>query len=417
LAQSIVEEQGKTLKDAEGDIFRGLEVVEHCCGIGSLMQGETAGNVSRNIDTVSYRKPLGVCAGIAPFNFPAMIPLWMFPVACATGNTYVLKPSEKDPGCSTMLAQLAIEAGLPPGVLNLVHGSVDCVNFICDAPEIKAVSFVGSNVAGEHIYRRANGNGKRVQSNMGAKNHAAVLPDANKNHAVNSLVGAAFGAAGQRCMALSVGVFVGESKEWIDDVVEAAKQLKVGSGMDPATDVGPVISVQNKAKIEGLIQSAIDQGAKVPLDGRGIKVDGFEDGNFVGPTVVTGVTPDMDIYKEEVFGPVLVCMEADSLDESIEVINGNEYGNGVAVFTTNGATARYFQHNIEAGQVGINVPIPVPLPFFSFTGAKKSFAGDLNFYGKMGIQFYTKTQTITSNWRSEDAAAGTKMTDMPTMKG
>jgi len=417
IAKCIVEEQGKTLKDAEGDIFRGLEVVELTCGIGGLLQGETMGNVSRNIDTISYKRPLGVCAGIAPFNFPAMIPLWMFPVGVATGNTYVIKSSEKVPGATTMLAQLAIEAGLPPGVLNIVHGSVDCVNFICDAPEIKAISFVGSNIAGEHIYERGNANGKRVQSNMGAKNHGLILPDANKNHAVNSVVGAAFGAAGQRCMALSAVVTVGESSEWVDDICTAASQLTVGSGMDPATDVGPVISKQSVEKINRLIQSALDQGAKVPLDGRGVKPVGFEDGNFVGPTVVTGVTPDMDIYKEEVFGPVLVCLEADSMDEGIDIINANEYGNGTAVFTTNGSAARNFCHNIEVGQVGVNVPIPVPLPFFSFTGAKKSFAGDLNFYGKMGVNFYTKTQTITSMWRDEDVAANTKMTTMPTMKG
>lgn len=416
LARSIVEEQGKTLKDAEGDVFRGLEVVEHVCGIGTLLMGENMSGVARNIDTYSVRQPLGVVAGIAPFNFPAMIPLWMFPVAVATGNTCVLKPSEKDPGAATMLAQLAIEAGLPPGVLNVVHGSVDCVNFICDAPEIQAVSFVGSNVAGEHIYKRANANGKRVQSNMGAKNHCAVLPDANKNHAVNSVVGAAFGAAGQRCMALSVAVMVGESKEWTQDIVEAAKQLKVGSGFDPSVDVGPVIDARAKERIESLIQSAVEQGATVELDGRGITVEGFEQGNFVGPTVVSGVTADMDIYKEEVFGPVLCVMEADSLDESIAMINANEYGNGTAVFTNSGPAARKFQHEIEVGQVGINVPLPVPLPFFSFTGSKKSFWGDQNFYGKMGINFLTRTQTITAMWRDEDVAANTKMTVMPTMK-
>jgi malonate-semialdehyde dehydrogenase (acetylating)/methylmalonate-semialdehyde dehydrogenase len=419
LAKCITEEQGKTIKDAEGDVFRGLEVVEHTCGIGTLLMGEKMSGVARNIDTYSIKQPLGVCAGIAPFNFPAMIPLWMFPVAAVTGNTYVLKTSEKDPGAAIMLAQLAIEAGLPPGVLNVVHGAVDCVNFICDAPEIKAISFVGSNVAGEHIYKRGNANGKRVQSNMGAKNHAAILPDANKNHAVNSLVGAAFGAAGQRCMALSVAVMVGETKEWTQDVVEAAKHLKVGSGFDPEVDVGPVIDPASKARIERLIQSAVDQGAKIDLDGRNPSMEaGLEKGNFVGPTVVSGVTPDMDIYKEEVFGPVLCVMEADSLDESIDIINANDYGNGTALFTTSGPAARKFQHEIEVGQVGINVPIPVPLPFFSFTGSKKSYWGDLNFYGKMGIQFYTRTQTITSMWRDEDVSADAKAsTAMPTMKG
>jgi len=415
LAASITEEQGKTLADAEGDVFRGLEVVEHACSLGSLQMGERIDGVSRNIDTYSIRQPLGVVGGICPFNFPAMIPLWMFPMAVTTGNCMVLKPSEKDPGCTTMLAKLAIEAGLPPGVLGIIHGTHDCVNFICDAPEIKAISFVGGNAAGQHIYERGNKNGKRVQANLGAKNHGVVMPDANKNHATNSIVGAAFGAAGQRCMALSVGVMVGDAKEWTADIVEKAKELKVGAGTTPGVDVCPVITKDAVKKMESLIQSAEDQGATIALDGRGYKVEGYPDGNWVGPTVVTGVTSDMDIYKEEVFGPVLCVMEADDLDHAIDITNKNEYGNGCAIFTNNGPAARKFQYEIEVGQVGINVPIPVPLPFFSFTGWKGSMLGDCNFYGKMGMQFYTKTKTITSMWKSEDAV-GAAQTAMPILK-
>jgi len=405
IAYSITEEQGKTIADAKGDVFRGLEVVEHACSMGTLQMGEHISGVSRNMDTYNIRQPLGVTAGICPFNFPAMCPLWMIPMATATGNTMVLKPSEKDAGAALMLAELAVEAGLPPGVLSVVHGAVDCVNFICDAPEIKAVSFVGSNVAGEHIYTRANANGKRVQSNMGAKNHTAILPDSSKNHAVNAVVGAAFGAAGQRCMALSVACLVGEANSWVPDIVEAATKLKVGSGFDPATDVGPMIDKKALARAEGLIQSAIDQGAQVLLDGRGVKPEGFENGNFLGPTVIAGVTPDMDIYTQEVFGPVLCIMHEDlnkTMEDSINLINANEYGNGCSIFTSSGYNARVFQHEIEVGQLGINVPIPVALPFFSFTGSKKSFWGDLNFYGKQGVMFYTREQTITATWREQD---------------
>jgi malonate-semialdehyde dehydrogenase (acetylating)/methylmalonate-semialdehyde dehydrogenase len=418
LAHSITEEQGKTIPDAKGDVFRGLEVVEHSCSMPSLQMGGHMSGVSRNMDTYDIRVPLGVTAGICPFNFPVMCPLWMIPMATATGNTMVLKPSEKDAGAAMILGQLAIEAGLPPGVLNIVHGTVDCVNFICDAPEIQAISFVGSNNAGEHIYTRANANGKRVQSNMGAKNHTSVLPDANKNHAINSLVGAAFGAAGQRCMALSVAIMVGETKNWLPEIVEGAKKLKVGSGFDSSTDIGPMIDQKALARAERLIQSAIDQGAEVLLDGRGVTVEGFEQGNFLGPTVVAGVTKDMDIYKEEVFGPVLCVMDADNLEDSLEIINSNQFGNGASVFTSSGYNARVFQHNCEAGQIGINVPIPVALPFFSFTGSKKSFWGDLNFYGKMGVNFYTRTQTVTQVFHETDESQDTKHANMfvPGMK-
>ncbi|XP_052192367.1 methylmalonate-semialdehyde dehydrogenase [acylating], mitochondrial [Diospyros lotus] len=413
LAVNITTEQGKTLKDAQGDVFRGLEVVEHACGMATLQMGEFVPNVSHGIDTYSVREPLGVCAGICPFNFPAMIPLWMFPLATTCGNTFILKPSEKDPGASIMLAELAKEAGLPDGVLNIVHGTTDIVNAICDDDDIRAISFVGSNTAGMHIYARAAAKGKRVQSNMGAKNHGVVMPDANIDATINALVAAGFGAAGQRCMALSTVVFVGNSKAWEDKLVERAKALKVSAGTDPVADLGPVISKQAKERVCRLIQSGVDSGARLLLDGRDIVVPGYEQGNFVGPTILSDVTADMECYKEEIFGPVLVCMQADSLEEAMNIVNKNKYGNGASIFTTSGVVARKFQTDIEAGQVGINVPIPVPLPFFSFTGSKASFAGDLNFYGKAGVQFYTQLKTVTQQWKDSPGGSGVSLA-MPT---
>ncbi|XP_062187138.1 methylmalonate-semialdehyde dehydrogenase [acylating], mitochondrial-like [Phragmites australis] len=403
LAESITTEQGKTLKDAWGDVFRGLEVVEHACGMGTLQMGEYVSNVSHGIDTFSIREPLGVCAGICPFNFPAMIPLWMFPVAVTCGNTFVLKPSEKDPGAAMMLAELAMEAGLPKGVLNIVHGTHDVVNNICDDERIKAVSFVGSNTAGMHIYSRASASGKRVQCNMGAKNHAIILPDADRNATLNALIAAGFGAAGQRCMALSTAVFVGGSEQWEDELVKRARGLVVNSGMANDADLGPVISKQAKDRICKLVQSGADSGARMLLDGRDIVVPNFEDGNFVGPTILADVKSDMECYKEEIFGPVLLLMKAESVEDAIQIVNRNKYGNGASIFTTSGVNARKFQTDIEAGQVGINVPIPVPLPFFSFTGSKASFAGDLNFYGKAGVQFFTQIKTITQQWKETPA--------------
>nr|AMJ39515.1 aldehyde dehydrogenase 6B2 copy 1 [Bixa orellana] len=399
LAKIITAEQGKTLKDAHGDVFRGLEVVEHACGMASLQMGEYVSNVSSGIDTYSIREPLGVCAGICPFNFPAMIPLWMFPIAVTCGNTFVLKPTEKAPGASIMLAELAKKAGLPDGVLNIVHGTHDIVNAICDDDDIRAISFVGSNTAGMHIYARAAAKGKRIQCNLGAKNHGIVMPDANMDATINALVAAGFGAAGQRCMALSTVVFVGDSKSWENKLIERAKALKVNAGFEPDPDLGPVISKQAKERICGLVQSGIESGARLVLDGRTIEVPGYAHGNFIGPTILSDVTGEMECYKEEIFGPVLICMKADSLDEAIKIVNSNKYGNGASIFTTSGAAARKFQTEIEAGQVGINVPIPVPLPFFSFTGSKASFAGDLNFYGKAGVSFYTQIKTVTQQWK------------------
>ncbi|XP_039247892.1 methylmalonate-semialdehyde/malonate-semialdehyde dehydrogenase [acylating], mitochondrial-like [Styela clava] len=416
IAKLITLEQGKTLADAEGDVLRGLQVVEHCCSITSLALGETLPSVAKDMDTMTYRYPLGVCAGITPFNFPAMIPLWMYPMAMVCGNTYVLKPSERDPGAAMFLAKLAQDAGFPDGTLNIIHGARDAVNFVCDHPAIKAISFVGSNQAGEYIHERGSKNGKRVQSNMGAKNHGVILPDANKENTLNQLVGAAFGAAGQRCMALSTAVFVGESKEWIKDLEERAKKLKVNAGDQPGADLGPVISPEAKKRINELVQSGVDEGATLLLDGRDIKVKGYENGNFVGPTIITGVKPDMTCYKEEIFGPVLVILEADSLDDAVSLINNNPYGNGTAIFTSSGATARKFINEIDVGQVGVNVPIPVPLPMFSFTGSRASFRGDVNFYGKQGIQFYTQLKTVTQLWREEDVTHSKAAVAMPVMR-
>ncbi|HCW0997209.1 TPA: CoA-acylating methylmalonate-semialdehyde dehydrogenase, partial [Pseudomonas aeruginosa] len=347
LAALLTAEQGKTLPDAEGDVFRGLEVVEHAANIGTLQMGELANNVANGVDTYTLLQPIGVCAGITPFNFPAMIPLWMFPMAIATGNTFVLKPSEQDPLVTMRLAELALEAGIPKGVLNVIHGGVDAVNLICDHPDIKAVSFVGSTKVGTHVYNRATLNGKRAQCMMGAKNHAIVLPDAHKQQTLNNLLGASFGAAGQRCMALPVVILVGEAQTWLPDLVERAKTLKVNAGVEPGTDIGPVVSCAALDRISGLIATGIEEGAQLVLDGRNPSVPGYQDGNFVGPTIFSGVTTEMTIYREEIFGPVLCVVNAATLDEAIAFINANPNGNGTALFTRSGAAARHFQEEID----------------------------------------------------------------------
>jgi malonate-semialdehyde dehydrogenase (acetylating)/methylmalonate-semialdehyde dehydrogenase len=398
LAALLTAEQGKTLPDAEGDVFRGLEVVEHASAIGNLQLGELANNVAGGVDTYTLLQPLGVCAGITPFNFPAMIPLWMFPMAIATGNTFVLKPSEQDPMVTMRLCELALEAGVPPGVLNVVHGGEAAVNAICDHPDIKAISFVGSTKVGTHVYNRASLNGKRVQCMMGAKNHAIVMPDANKEQTLNAIAGAAFGAAGQRCMALSVVILVGEARNWVNDLAAKAQTLKVNAGTEKGTDVGPLVSCAARDRVEGLIERGLADGAELVLDGRGVQVPGFEQGNFVGPTIFNGVKPGMSIYDQEIFGPVLCLTGTDSLDEAIALINSNPNGNGTAVFTQSGAAARKFQEDIDVGQVGINVPIPVPVPMFSFTGSRASKLGDLGPYGKQVVMFYTQTKTVTARW-------------------
>ncbi|KXT01053.1 hypothetical protein AC579_2568 [Pseudocercospora musae] len=415
LAASITLEQGKTFADARGDVLRGLQVAETACGITTQMLGEVL-EVSKDMETRTYREPLGIVAAICPFNFPAMIPLWTIPIAAMTGNTVVIKPSERDPGATMILAELAEKAGFPPGVINIIHGAAKTVDFIIDEPRIKAISFVGSNKAGEYIFSRGSAQGKRVQANLGAKNHAAVLPDCNKNASLNAIAGAAFGAAGQRCMALSTLVLVGETKDWAPEIAERARGLSMNGGFEEGADLGPVISPQAKKRIEDIIATAEKEGATIVLDGRGQKPEKYPNGNWVGPTIIANVTKDMTCYKEEIFGPVLVCLNVDTLDDAIDLINANEYGNGTAIFTSSGATATKFQKEIEAGQVGINVPIPVPLPMFSFTGNKKSVAGGgaNTFYGKPGLQFYTQLKTVTSLWRAEDAISQKATTNMPT---
>lgn len=346
-----------------------------------------------------------------------MIPLWMFPMALVTGNTYVLKPSEKDPTASLRLIELAEEAGVPKGVLNVIHGSVDAVNFICDHPDIEAISFVGSGPAGKHIFTRGSAAGKRVQSNLDAKNHGVVLPDANRESVVNALVGAGFGAAGQRCMALSTVVTVGETSEWINDIAEKAANLKVSGGMEPDADLGPVISKDALDRMHEIIASAEEEGATILLDGRNVDVPDFPNGNFLGPTIITDVTPDMRCYQEEIFGPVIVCVNSETLEDAIELVNSNPFGNGTALFTTSGAAGRKFAAEIEVGQVGINVPIPVPPAAFSFSGSKAShWSGGRLFLGAEGIGFFTKTKTVMSNWNYENEVEALRTT-MPIMQG
>ncbi|ABX48699.1 methylmalonate-semialdehyde dehydrogenase [Shewanella baltica OS195] len=404
LATILAHETGKTFEDAKGDVWRGIEVAEHACNVASLLMGETVENVARSIDSYSYTQPLGVCAGITPFNFPAMIPLWMFPLAIACGNTFILKPSEQDPMTPQRLVELFVEAGAPKGVLQLVHGDKTAVDILLADPAIKAISFVGSVAVGQYIYKTGTDNLKRVQAFAGAKNHCVIMPDANKQQVINNLVGASVGAAGQRCMAISVAVFVGTAKEWIPELKEALAKVRPGLWDDKEAGYGPVISPAAKARVLKLIKQGINEGAECLLDGSDFTVEGYESGNWIGPTMFNKVSTEMSIYKEEIFGPVLCCMESDSLEAAIELVNASPYGNGTSIFTASGAAARKYQHEIEVGQVGINVPIPVPLPFFSFTGWKGSFYGDQHAYGKQAVRFYTETKTITSRWFESDIA-------------
>jgi len=411
LAEILAQETGKTFEDAKGDVWRGIEVVEHAANIPSLLMGETVENVANGIDTYSYTQPLGVCAGITPFNFPAMIPLWMFPLAIACGNTFILKPSEQDPMTPMRLAELFIEAGAPKDVLQVIHGRKEQVDALLTDPEIKAISFVGSVPVGQYIYQTGTANMKRVQAFAGAKNHMVVMPDANKQQVVNNIVGASCGAAGQRCMAISVAVLVGDARAWVDDIKEALAGIRPGAWNDKQAAYGPIISPQAKQRVLNLIAKGKEEGATCLLDGSDCVVEGFPDGNWVGPTLFADVTPQMSIYSEEVFGPVLCIIGVDSLEDAIALINEHPCGNGTSIFTASGAAARKYQHEIEVGQVGINVPIPVPLPFFSFTGWKASFYGDQHAYGKQAIRFYTETKTITARWFESDiAASGPNMT-------
>ncbi|WP_071058481.1 CoA-acylating methylmalonate-semialdehyde dehydrogenase [Pelistega sp. MC2] len=407
LAELITLEHGKTLPDAEGEVGRGLEVIEHACSIVSLQLGEYAENAASGIDVYTLIQPLGVCAGITAFNFPVMLPCFMFPIAVASGNTFVLKPSEQDPSSTLFLVELAHQAGLPPGVLNVVHGGPDVANRLCEHPDIQAVSFIGSTRVGTEIYRRASEHGKRCQAMMGAKNHCVIMPDADKEVALNQLVGAAFGAAGQRCMATSVAVFVGKSKEWIDEFVEKSKLLKVNVGTDRKADLGPLVSPQAKERVKRLIQSGVEEGASLLLDGSDITVEGYENGNFIGPTIFNNVKADMQIYREEIFGPVLCIVSVDTIEEAVEFINANPNGNGVAIFTQDGGTARYFQNNVDVGQIGINIPIPVPVAWFSFTGSRGSKLGVLGPNGKQAIAFWTQTKSITARWSHHERSVNT----------
>jgi len=406
LVRILARETGKIEADARGDLWRGIEVVEHAAGIASLQMGETAENIATDLDISSYRQPLGVCAGITPFNFPAMIPLWMFPLAIACGNTFVLKPSERDPMTPSRLVELFIEAGAPPGVLQLVHGGREQVDALLEHPGIKAVSFVGSVPVGQHVYRTGTAHLKRVQAMAGAKNHMVILPDADRTRAINALAGAACGAAGQRCMAISVAILVGEAASWLPDLQAAMTKLQPGPWDSETASYGPQITPAAKERILDFIRQGKADGATCLLDGSDCRVEGYPDGNWVGPTLLADVDPDMSVYREEIFGPVLVTLKADSLDEALRIINDNPYGNGTSIFTSSGAAARRFRHAVEVGQVGINIPIPVPLPFFSFTGWGNSFYGDLHAYGKQAVQFYTETKTVISRWAEDQPEDG-----------
>lgn len=402
IAAMIVLEQGKTFADAKGDVLRGLQVAEAACNAPNDLMASSL-EVATDMETKMVREPLGVVGSICPFNFPAMVPLWSLPLILVTGNTCVLKPSERVPGAAMIIAELAAEAGVPPGVLNIVHGKHDTVNKILEDPRVRAITFVGGDKAGKYIYEKGTSLGKRVQSNLGAKNHLIVLPDADKNHFINALNGAAFGAAGQRCMAISVLVAVGkETQQWVEEVAKDAAKLSVGSGFDTSSDLGPLINPECVTRATEIITDSEKAGATVLLDGRNFKHSDpkFEKGNFLGPTIITNVKPGMRAYDEEIFAPVLSVVNVETFDEAIELVNSNRYGNGVALFTQSGAAAQKFTKNIACGQVGVNVPIPVPLPMFSFTGNKGSFLGDLNFYGKAGVTFLTQPKTITSYWRT-----------------
>lgn len=402
LARLISQEHGKVYSDAVGEVTRGLEVVEFACGIPHLQKGEHSANVGTGVDSHSLMQPLGVCVGITPFNFPAMVPMWMFPIALATGNTFVLKPSEKDPSLSLLLAQLLKEAGLPDGVFNVVQGDKEAVDILLTDPRVQAVSFVGSTPVAEYIYQTASAHGKRCQALGGAKNHCILMPDADMDMAASAIMGAAFGAAGERCMALSVVVAVG------DDTVEALHQrlsaqikaMRVGPGLvdGQENEMGPVISAPHRAKIADYIQSGVDQGATLRIDGRTLSVQGHPQGYFIGPTLFDNVTPEMKIYQEEIFGPVLSVVRVPDYQTAVTLINNHEYGNGTAIFTRDGETARQFCEEVQAGMVGVNVPIPVPMAFHSFGGWKRSIFGPLNVHGNDGVRFYTRMKTVTSRW-------------------
>ncbi|MFG3025684.1 CoA-acylating methylmalonate-semialdehyde dehydrogenase [Streptomyces sp. NPDC048254] len=401
LGRIISAEHGKTVDDARGEITRGREVVEFACGLGDVLKGSFSDQVSRGIDVHDFRQPLGVVAGITPFNFPAMVPLWMHPMAIATGNTFILKPSERDPSAANFVAELYQKAGLPDGVFNVVHGGKDAVDALLTHPGIEAVSFVGSTPIAKYVHEQATAHGKRVQALGGAKNHAVVLPDADLEFAANHITAGAYGSAGERCMALSVAVAVGEAAEGLVKVLERkAREVKVGPGDAPGTDMGPLVTKVAQERVENAVGVAATQGATVVVDGRGLKLDdpAYADGFFTGPSLLDHVTAEMDAYKEELFGPVLAVVRAESLDEAIALINANPYGNGTALFTASGEAARRFQRNVKVGMIGINVPVPVPMSYYSFGGWKDSLVGDSPVHGPEGIRFYTRPKVVTTRW-------------------
>ena len=401
LTKLIVSEHGKVYEDAKGSLIRGLEVVEFACGIPHVLKGEFSENVGTNVDSYSMRQPLGVAAGITPFNFPAMVPMWMFPLAIACGNTFILKPSEKDPSCPMRLAELLHEAGLPDGVFNVVNGDKEVVDAILSNNDIKAVSFVGSTPIAKYIYENAAKNEKRVQALGGAKNHLVVMPDCDLEGAVNGLMGAAYGSAGERCMAQSVAVAVGDiGDELVSRLVKKAEALKIGPGMDKSSEMGPLVTKQHLEKVKGYVDLGVEEGAKLVLDGRDLKLQGYENGFYIGGCLFDHVTTDMRIYKEEIFGPVLSVVRVKTFEEATKMINEHEYGNGVSIYTRDGDAGRTFASKIQVGMVGINVPIPVPMAFHSFGGWKRSLFGDSGMHGMEGIKFYTKLKTITSRWPS-----------------
>ena len=400
IATAISSEHGKVHDDAMGELARGIDCVEFACGIPQLLKGEFSRNVGPSIDTYSDRQPLGVVAGITPFNFPAMVPMWMYPIAIACGNTFILKPSERDPSASMLCWNLFMDAGLPEGVLNIVHGDKETVDAILDHPDIKAVSFVGSTPIAEYVYRRGTMAGKRVQALGGAKNHMIIMPDADMNQAADALMGAGYGSAGERCMAISVAVPVGDktADALIDILKPRVEALKIGPATDKDAEMGPVVSKAHRDKIVGYIDKGVAEGAKLVVDGRGYKLQGYEGGYYVGGTLFDNVTRDMTIYKEEIFGPVLSVVRARSFGDAVDLIHGHEYANGTAIFTRDGDAARDFADKIEVGMVGINVPIPVPVAYHSFGGWKRSLFGDHSIYGPEGVHFYTRLKTVTSRW-------------------
>ncbi|MBF8659045.1 CoA-acylating methylmalonate-semialdehyde dehydrogenase [Pseudomonas putida] len=400
IAQMISEEHGKTLEDAAGELKRGIENVEFACAAPELLKGEYSRNVGPNIDAWSDFQPLGVVAGITPFNFPAMVPLWMYPLAIACGNAFILKPSERDPSSTLFIAQLLLEAGLPKGILNVVHGDKEAVDALIEAPEVKALSFVGSTPIAEYIYAEGTKRGKRVQALGGAKNHAVLMPDADLDNAVSALMGAAYGSCGERCMAISVAVCVGDqvADALIAKLEPQIKALKIGAGASCGLDMGPLVTAAARDKVVGYIDEGVAAGARLVVDGRGLSVSGNEEGYFVGGTLFDKVTPQMRIYKEEIFGPVLCVVRVDSLEQAMQLINDHEYGNGTCIFTRDGEAARLFCDEIEVGMVGVNVPLPVPVAYHSFGGWKRSLFGDLHAYGPDGVRFYTRRKAITQRW-------------------